>query len=185
MSDQPSVIKPSLTAGLIFGFISGLPFISYLNCICCSLILGAGILSSYLLVKASAVGVTYSRAALGGFLTGLFAAPIWFLTNVAIMIIVGYDLSSRMQDLFDQVGASTPETQQVIQLLSGAGIYLVLAIAFAFSPRCTAFSARSAACSAVPSSRNAPCRPPSPAGVVAPPSTAARPRRPPAKRLDF
>lgn len=133
MAQQPNVFKSSLTAGVIFGFVAGIPFIGAVNCLCCSLILGAGILSSYLQVKAAPTALTYGRAAAGGFFSGLFAIPIWLLTATAFSIILGNDFSSVWQDALSQASATSPEAQEVVAMLSSIGISVVIATLVAVS----------------------------------------------------
>lgn len=102
MQQQASLWKPALTSGFIFGFLSGIPLVGLLNCACCALIVGAGAVTSYLLVKASPVAVTYGQAALGGLVAGLFAVPVTFLTQTLFSIILDNDIRAQIQEAIDQ-----------------------------------------------------------------------------------
>ena len=44
----PSVFAPAVTSGLVFGFLGGAPFVGFLNCACCSLIVGCGFVAALL-----------------------------------------------------------------------------------------------------------------------------------------
>jgi hypothetical protein len=124
MQNPPSVWKPSLAAGFIFGFVSGIPVIEALNCLCCSLLIGAGITCSYLMVKSSSIPLSVGRSATGGALTGVFAVPIWFITWVSFKIILGQNLAEEFEEAINQAAQMTPEAQEAAQLLSGVGLYV-------------------------------------------------------------
>ena len=128
MQNPPDMWKPSLAAGFMFGFASGIPLVEALNCLCCSLIMGAGMTCSYLMVKSASMPLSVGRAAAGGALSGLFAVPVWFVTWTAFRIVLGGDLAKEWEEAINQAAQMTPEAQEAAQLLSGVGIYFIVTI---------------------------------------------------------
>jgi len=124
----PSVWQPALTAGFIFGFVSGIPLVGALNCMCCSLILGAGVTCSYLMVRSSSIPLTVGRSAMGGALTGMFAALIWVITYAAISIILGGELMADFDKALERAAEINPEAREAARVLSGVGAYVMLSI---------------------------------------------------------
>ncbi len=128
MPRRGNLFTSSLASGFIFGFLSGLPFIGALNCACCSLIVGAGIFTSYLLVKGSDVPVTFGRAAAGGFLTGVFSIPVFMITWVATTIILGQDIGRDFEEALERAAEMTPEAQQAAEMLREVGVFFLLTV---------------------------------------------------------
>ncbi len=48
---EPPMLKPALVSGAIFGVVAGLPGFELLNCACCSLMIGCGVLAAYLYAR--------------------------------------------------------------------------------------------------------------------------------------
>jgi len=128
MQRRGNLLTSSLASGFIFGFLSGVPFVGALNCACCSLILGAGVLTSYLLVKGSDVPITFGRAAAGGLLSGLVAVPVMLVTWLAFSVIMGGDLQAEFDQAIDQAAQMYPEAQQAAQIVRDFGMVLILLI---------------------------------------------------------
>jgi hypothetical protein len=53
MNQAPSMLKPALISGVAFGVAGAIPFVSALNCFCCALVIGSGMLASFLYSKES------------------------------------------------------------------------------------------------------------------------------------
>src|SRR5262245_9480899 len=98
MKQKGDLLMSSLVAGDTFGVVSGVPILGAINCLCCSLILGAGATASFLLIRSSQEPVDYGRAALAGGLAGLVAAPVWVVTSLAFLFLRGRSLEETMQE---------------------------------------------------------------------------------------
>ncbi len=127
MSQQPDLWKPALISGAIFGIASGLPLVEALNCLCCSLIVGAGLMTSWLMVRGSVVPVSFGMAALGGTLAGVVAGVSWGVTQLAMSLILQKDFS-------EQVRAAAEQTQQIsgadeaMRILEGIAAPVLVAV---------------------------------------------------------
>lgn len=128
MQRRGNLLTSSLASGFIFGFLSGVPFVGALNCACCSLILGAGVLTSYLLVKGSDVPLSFGRAAIGGLFSGAIAVPVMLVTWFAFSVIMGGDLQAEFDQAIEQAAQMYPEAQQAAQVMRDFGVVLVMAI---------------------------------------------------------
>jgi type IV secretory pathway TrbD component len=127
MSQQPDLWKPALVSGAIFGIASGLPLVGALNCLCCSLIVGAGLMTSWLMVRGSVLPVSFGMAALGGAIAGAVAAVAWGVTELAMSLILQKDFS-------EQVREAAERTQQIsgadeaMRILEGIAAPILLAV---------------------------------------------------------
>lgn len=76
---KPRKSVPILAGGLFLGVLSAVPPISFLNSACCILVIGGGLLASYLYMKdypPDQPRVTYGDGALLGLLAGLLGAVV-------------------------------------------------------------------------------------------------------------
>src|SRR5262245_24734016 len=118
MQRRGNLLTSSLASGFIFGFLSGIPFLGLLNCACCSFIVGAGVLTSYLLVKGSDVPISFGRAALGGLFSGAIAVPVYLITAFAFSIIMGGgNFQEQFDEAIEQAAQMTPEAQQAAAMV--------------------------------------------------------------------
>lgn len=127
MRQQADLWKPSLISGGIFGFLSGLPLVGLLNCACCSLVIGGGIVCSYMVIRSSLQPVSWGRSALAGFMSGVFAAPSWMLAQWLWVRAQGVSYEERFIEAMDRASGMSPEAAEVADVLSGVpGILLVI-----------------------------------------------------------
>lgn len=141
--DKPSMLKPTLIGGSVFGLLGALPIISALNCACCALILSGGFLAAYLQSnQCKQVGVAF-RAGDGatvGVVAGLFYAIVNSIVQGLLSIVVG---QPDLDAILDQIesGGAPPEVldtvEQVFEVMSGPmgvlislGVGIVLALVF-------------------------------------------------------
>lgn len=102
MKPKGDLLMSSLVAGAAFGVVSGVPILGILNCLCCSLIIGAGATATFLLVRSSQEPVDYGRAALAGTLAGAVAAPVWLVTTLAFTFLSGRNLQEQFEEAIEQ-----------------------------------------------------------------------------------
>jgi hypothetical protein len=141
--DRPSILKPTLIGGAVFGLLGGLPIISALNVCCCALVMGGGFLAAYLHSNdCKSLGAEFRAG--GGAKVGLVAGVFYWLVSsiiqgLAKLVLPGPDFD----EILDQAESSgaPPELldamEQVFEVLGGAGgvvlmlgASLVLALVF-------------------------------------------------------
>ncbi len=77
MTKSPSMLIPAAIGGTVGGVTSALPLIGALNCACCSLIIGGGMMAAFMYsrnCKEAGVGFRAGNGALLGLFAGLFFA---------------------------------------------------------------------------------------------------------------
>jgi len=77
MPEKPSKLMPALYGGIIIGLISGIPFLSLVNCLCCAGVVFGGVMAVFFYKKdltPQMPPLTNSDALAVGALAGLFGA---------------------------------------------------------------------------------------------------------------
>jgi len=126
MQQQPDIWRPAIISGAIFGFVSGMPIIGALNCLCCSLILAAGVMCSFMMVRASAVPLAYGHAALGGFVTGVVAALVNSFMTGFMLVVSGASLKDRIEESSHQMQQYLPNAEEASRMISSVPGYAIL-----------------------------------------------------------
>jgi len=117
---KPEYLRPALIAGAIAGVLSGLPFVSAGNCLCCLWIVGGAALAVNLLAKNSGVVLTSSDGAIVGALTGIVAAVVSALMAIPLRPF-NMELARRVIGKFSELGTDMPSNLDGF-LDSGSGI---------------------------------------------------------------
>lgn len=89
---KPSYVPAALAGGLFLGIFSGIPILNCLNCACCLMVIGGGLLSSFLYLRSyppSLPQLNYGDGAVLGVLTGLCGTVFWTFIHVSIMFLKG------------------------------------------------------------------------------------------------
>ncbi len=128
MQKQADIWKPSLISGAIFGVLSGIPYLGALNCLCCSLVMGAGALSAFMVIKGSLEPVPYGRAALSGLISGVVAAPFSWAVQFLFVVAFGTDMIEQLQESMEHLSQISPELDQGSELVSAMGLGIILVI---------------------------------------------------------
>ena len=103
-------LKPALIGGGVFGVLAALPYVEYVNAVCCALYLGGGALAVYLYLKDAPKPeqAPYGDGAVVGVLAGLLGAVVTTLvTIVKTALGLGQDGAAVLADL-EQQGISVP-----------------------------------------------------------------------------
>jgi hypothetical protein len=87
--------KPVLISGLIAGLLSSIPFVNFLNIICCLWILVGGVIAIYMLSSSAGRKIEYGEGALIGLLSGLVAAVVATIIN-SIFTLIGFNMGVVM-----------------------------------------------------------------------------------------
>lgn len=118
-SQEPADIwRPALVAGTIFGLASAIPLVGLLNCACCSLVVGSGLLSCFMMVKGPGSPVTWGRAALSGAMAGVIAAIIMSMGEVLMTVALGRSVEENLNEAIDRAGELLPNSAEAAQILS-------------------------------------------------------------------
>ena len=112
----PNKLRPALIGGTAEGVASAVPVLNILNCACCLLVVGGGVLAAYLYMKDAPPS---AKAPLGdglklGLLAGLIGAVVFALISIPMAVLTP-DLVSGLGPLVTEHADPPPE---IISLLS-------------------------------------------------------------------
>ncbi len=134
MSTKPSKLVPAVWGGIFIVFISIVPGLNFINLMCCSGIMGGGMLSVHLFKKRGG-----PMSALNGIELGLLAGIIGTaLSAIALMLLMpyvpellkfldGFIDQRDLDDIFNQIG---PEKLTAGFLLIAIGASLIINVVF-------------------------------------------------------
>ena len=129
MQKPADIWMPALIAGAIFGFLSGVPVVGILNCACCSLVMGAGVLAAFLVARASDQPLTYGRAALAGLISGVIAAPVESITSFLFtVVLMGRSPSQQMEEMFDRASQYVGNAQEAMRILNSIPMAVLMMV---------------------------------------------------------
>jgi hypothetical protein len=132
-NQAPSMLKPTLIGGLIFGVVGGLPVISALNCACCSLVVAGGFLASYLYSKECRREGAEFRAG-GGALIGLVAGLFYALASTVIGALVKLVMPppdpQEIAGMMEQFGAPPESIDMMMRFMEGGESFVGVIITF-------------------------------------------------------
>ncbi|NIM00892.1 MAG: hypothetical protein GTN89_08205 [Acidobacteria bacterium] len=143
MDKNPSMVKATVIGGLSAAVLSAIPIVGCLNLACCSLLIGGGLLASFIYSRdVAAAGGTFAvgnGAAVGLVTGGFYAVGSAFASAITRMII---DVSPAEQfelirEQMESSGSMPPEMldslDQVSSFLAESGGGLLFIIGFGFS----------------------------------------------------
>ena len=125
--DNPK-LKSALIGGGVFGVLAALPYIQYVNVVCCALYLGGGMLAVYLYLKdvPKPERAPYGDGAVVGLLAGLLGAVASTLTTIVVTALgFGQDTAASFAGL-EQAGVELPEFLANMMGASGLSFAMVL-----------------------------------------------------------
>ena len=99
--EKPSMLQPALIGGVFLGVTSSLPIIEWFNCACCIMVIGGGVLASFIFLRDYPDGIprmSYGDGALLGLLTGLIGGFVWTVVEVPLAYFQS-QLGMAMDDL--------------------------------------------------------------------------------------
>ena len=135
-SRQPDLLKPTLISGLVFGIAAGIPFVNFLNCLCCALIWGCGLFAAYLYAGSSrAAGVAFrpGNGAMVGLLAGAFYAVAVTVIDTLVSVMFGPAIMQAMQNAVSRMPGVPPEALDAIERFSAdAGTVSVIGLVLRF-----------------------------------------------------
>lgn len=106
-----SKMKSALIGGCVFGTASSLPYLEMINALCCALVIGAGVLASYLYFKDMEPTTGHlGQGAAVGWLAGVFGAVASTIVSV-IVIATGLkdEQAAQTAQMLAELGVEMPE----------------------------------------------------------------------------
>lgn len=114
----PSMLKPALIGGGVFGVLAAIPYLDVFNtCTCCSLVIAGGFLSAYLYSKeCRAAGSPFSpgNGALVGLIAGAFFALATTLVGTLVVFYFGKPAIAWLLETLQNMPNLPPEAQDQI-----------------------------------------------------------------------
>ena len=146
---RPSIVPSALIGGVFLGITSALPVINCANCACCLLVIGGGVLASFIYLRdypADQPAVTYGDGAVLGLITGVIGAFVWTIVEVSLTYfkvrLMNVDDIEKLGEILKDPNVP-PWVDEVIAVMSASEavnawvifatffIYLVIAVLFA------------------------------------------------------
>lgn len=135
-NQQPSMLGPVLIAGGAFGFLSGLPFVGALNCLCCALVVACGFVAAYLYSKpCKDAGVRFAagNGALVGLVAGLVHGVVATVIGGIAQLASGGAEWQQAIDQIEQVGQMDPQAIETItRFMESTGPFVLALIGLLF-----------------------------------------------------
>ena len=92
MPEKPSKLMPALYGGIIIGVISGIPFLSFINCLCCAGVIFGGVMAVFFYKKdltPQMPPLSNNDAITVGALAGVFGALFSNILAVVLLYTIG------------------------------------------------------------------------------------------------
>jgi hypothetical protein len=130
------MLIPALIGGVFLGVTSALPLIEFINCACCALVLGGGVIASVLYLRDYPdflPPVSYGDAAVLGLLTGVFGGVIWTMVDVPLELFklqlgMGMADLSELSDLLDDPSIPPAAREAFERFFASGGLTLGMII---------------------------------------------------------
>ncbi len=110
MPEKPSKLMPAVYGGIVMGVLSGIPFLNFINCLCCAGVLLGGFLAVFFYNKdlAPDMLLTNSDGLQLGALAGVVGAVVSTLISVLLILTIGNISGEAMYELvygiYDSMG---------------------------------------------------------------------------------
>jgi hypothetical protein len=104
-----------LIGGLVMGWLSALPLISFGNACCCLWVISGGVVAAYLLQQNQRTPIGPGDGALVGLLAGLCGAVIQVVLSIPITLLVGPFERALVQRIADMAGSMPPEMRDAFE----------------------------------------------------------------------
>lgn len=128
---------PAILGGIFIGITSALPVINALNCFCCALIIGGGIIAARSLVRNSPLPISNSDGAIVGLMAGGIGAAIKTVLEIPIQMLMfrfGADSLSQARDIIDSIEGMPPGVKDMVNnMMTGTLSVAAILIGFLFS----------------------------------------------------
>lgn len=137
MDDRsPDMLRPTLIAGALFGTLAAIPVVQFLNCACCALVIGCGLLASYLYAGAcrrQGIAFRPGNGALVGLIAGAFYALAATLVGTVVQLAFGDAFPRWLLERLQDVPSIPPEAMdQLERALEESGTFRVVGLVMSF-----------------------------------------------------
>jgi len=102
MPEKPNILMPALFGGIITGVLAGIPFLNFVNCLCCAGVLLGGFMAVFFYNKdltPQMPPLTSQDGLKLGALSGLFGAVIGTIISALLLAVVGNVAGQAMFDM--------------------------------------------------------------------------------------
>lgn len=120
-----SKLRPALIGGAALGAASAIPPISFLNCACCALVIGGGVLAVYLYLrnKPPAPQPPYGDGAILGLMAGAIGAVVATVISIPVQLVMSSFMdpgsqTAQIREAFDQTDLPAAFEEFVINMAS-------------------------------------------------------------------
>jgi hypothetical protein len=136
MNDRPNIVTPALVGGVALGITSALPLVNFVNCACCALVIGGGVLAAHLFLRdypPHFPPVTYGDGAVLGVLTGVFGGFVWTVVELPLSFFKlrlggGFAEMGRVREALDDPNIPPMLREFLVNLAYAEGLTLAMAI---------------------------------------------------------
>ncbi len=115
---SPDLLRPTLTAGVLFGAVGAIPFLNLINCACCILVVGCGFVAARLYggqCRRDGVAFQPGTGAMVGLIAGAFYAMTETLLETAIQLTIGNPAARAMLSVLDSLPGLTSENRDSLE----------------------------------------------------------------------
>jgi len=102
MPEKPNKLMPALYGGIIMGVISGIPFLSFVNCLCCAGVMFGGFMAVFFYkkdLKPEHPPLTNNDGIALGALAGVFGAVVGTILSALLLFTIGNVAGEAMMKL--------------------------------------------------------------------------------------
>lgn len=133
---KPSMVVPALIGAVFLGITSALPLVNFINCACCALVIGGGIIASFLYLRdypPHLPPMTYGDGAVLGVLTGVLGSLIWTAVNVPLTFFkfqlgAGMTDLSELREALNEANIPPEVSEMILNLFSGSALSIGMII---------------------------------------------------------
>ncbi len=115
---SPDLLRPTLTAGVLFGAVAAIPFLNLVNCACCILVVGCGFFASRLYAgqcRRDGLAFQPGTGAMVGLVAGAFYAMTDSLLETAIRLTIGDPTARAMLSVIEGLPSVPAENRDAVE----------------------------------------------------------------------
>jgi hypothetical protein len=118
MPEKPSKLLPAMYGGIIMGVISGIPFLSFVNCLCCAGVMFGGFMAVFFYkkdMKPESPPLTNNDGIALGALAGVFGAVVGTILGALLLFTIGNVVGEAMMKLVQGMGVMDSMPPEAIE----------------------------------------------------------------------
>jgi hypothetical protein len=123
------VLRPAIVAGSLAGFVTALPLVGFLNCLCCAPIVACGALAAYLRSRECLrMGERFGSS--DGTTAGLAAGLVYAVVNTAfsafVFVVLGQVFTRLLENVLHETGTEWPRVLELLTSAPGFGLLVLI-----------------------------------------------------------